>query len=156
MAVLLAGLSWFAVSARNGSRSVQAKSAPPAISVAAAAARTGDLPIYLTGIGAVQASFTVKVVAYADNGTSKPLAGARLSGGGVSAVTNSRGVVQVKTHGTGTLKRRTSTATCIFALSEFVKAGWAETGAAPNPVKANNENTPADTDRIRMGNLRLQ
>jgi hypothetical protein len=48
--------------------------------------------------------FTVKVVAYADNGTSKPLAGARLSGGGVSAVTNGRGVVQVKTHGTGTLK----------------------------------------------------
>jgi len=48
--------------------------------------------------------FSVKVVWFADNGKSKPLAGARVSGAGPGVATNSRGVAKVVATRSGTLK----------------------------------------------------
>ena len=48
-------------------------------------------------------AFTLKVVWFSDAGVPKPLAGARVSGGGVSTVTNSHGIATIVTAQRGTL-----------------------------------------------------
>jgi multidrug efflux system membrane fusion protein len=51
---------------RPGVRSAQASLPPPAIPVTAVAAVRQDVPIYLTGLGSVQASFTVNIHSQVD------------------------------------------------------------------------------------------
>jgi multidrug efflux system membrane fusion protein len=55
---------WYWLQATEAARA--ARSARPAVPVSVALARRQDLPIYLTGIGTVQASFTVKIAAQVD------------------------------------------------------------------------------------------
>jgi len=50
--------------------------------------------------------FTVKVVSYSDAGVAKPLAGAQVSGAGVSGVTNRRGILSVSEPHAGTVVLR--------------------------------------------------
>jgi hypothetical protein len=65
-------------------------------------------PIGLTTTSSprVGRSFNVKVVSYSDAGVATALAGARVSGAGVNAVTNSRGIVSLVARRTGTLVLR--------------------------------------------------
>jgi membrane fusion protein, multidrug efflux system len=63
IAVALAGVgAWYAL--EPGESAV--KAAAPPLPVTVAIASKGDLPIYLTGLGTVQASFTVGIRAQVD------------------------------------------------------------------------------------------
>jgi multidrug efflux system membrane fusion protein len=59
LAVLIIVIAWFA-GRRRGGKAVQAN-ATPSIPVVAARARKGNLPIYLSGLGSVEAYYTVTV-----------------------------------------------------------------------------------------------
>jgi hypothetical protein len=61
--------------------------------------------------------FGVKVVSFSDAGKSKPLAGARVSGSGVSAVTGSNGIAQLTDSHAGPLKLNASRGGYIRAAS---------------------------------------
>ena len=64
---LLAGLSVFLSACNNaGGRSAQASAGPPAIPVAVATAQQRDFPVYLSGLGNVQAYNTVSLKSRVD------------------------------------------------------------------------------------------
>jgi hypothetical protein len=63
-------------------------------------------PLGLTAPGRATSghAFTVKVVSYSDQGKASVLAGARVAGGGVSAVTNRKGIATIDTTRTGRVR----------------------------------------------------